>query len=97
MNPIRFLFLLFVVMVTLSGCAREPLIIEPYPTQSTHAVLTSTTTSLTNYILNTNTKKFHLSSCSGTAKIKPENKELFVGNRDELLTKQYIPCGICKP
>ena len=50
-----------------------------------------------NYILNTNTKKFHFSSCGGAEEIKKENKEKYTGTRTELIAQGYEPCGRCKP
>ena len=50
-----------------------------------------------NYILNTNTKKFHFSSCGGAEEIKKENKEEYTGTRTELIAQGYEPCGRCKP
>ena len=49
------------------------------------------------YILNTNTKKFHKPDCSGAVNMNPDNKETFKGTRDELIKKGYSPCGNCKP
>ena len=49
------------------------------------------------YVLNVNSKKFHISDKSCSNSIKEENKELFTGTRDELIDKGYNPCGICKP
>ncbi len=50
-----------------------------------------------NYILNTNSLKFHSPSCSSVEKIKSENKDTFSGTRDSLIDDGYSPCGICKP
>ncbi len=49
------------------------------------------------YILNTKSKKFHKSDCSGVEQIKKENRESFQGSRDDLIRQGYSPCGICKP
>lgn len=49
------------------------------------------------YILNTNSMKFHYSSCSGAAKIKDSNKGTFTGTREEIIAKGYESCGICTP
>lgn len=49
------------------------------------------------YILNTNTKKFHLESCSSVGKLKESNKEVSQLNRDELISQDYEPCKICNP
>lgn len=49
------------------------------------------------YILNTNTMKFHSPECSSVADISAENREEFVGSREELLSEGYSPCGRCNP
>lgn len=49
------------------------------------------------YVLNKNSMKFHLPSCSSCAKIKAENKGSYTGSRDDLIGKGYSPCGICHP
>lgn len=49
------------------------------------------------YILNTNTKKFHYSSCGSASRIKESNKSTFTGSRDELISRGYSPCGNCDP
>lgn len=50
-----------------------------------------------NYVLNTNTMKFHYPSCSSAKKIKPENRGDFYGTRDQAIAKGYDSCGICHP
>jgi DNA-entry nuclease len=49
------------------------------------------------YVLNTNSKKFHYPDCSSAKKISDKNKEDFTGTRDSLLDKGYTACGQCKP
>lgn len=49
------------------------------------------------YILNKKSKKFHREECSGAEKIAPENKQDYVGSRQQLMEQGYEPCGICKP
>lgn len=49
------------------------------------------------YILNTNSKKFHLEGCSGTKTMKKENKEQYTGSRENLLSQGYTPCKNCNP
>lgn len=49
------------------------------------------------YILNTNTDRFHLSSCLSAADIKAENKEVYKGTRKDLIQQGYKPCGRCHP
>ncbi len=50
-----------------------------------------------NYVLNTKSKKFHKPDCRGAEDINAKNKENFKGSRNELISKDYTPCGICKP
>jgi len=49
------------------------------------------------FILNINSKKFHLPSCSGASKISENNRRDFTGSREELIADGYSPCGTCKP
>lgn len=49
------------------------------------------------FVLNTNTKKFHLPSCGNAGKIQKENKENFTGDRQQLVKNGYEPCGSCNP
>lgn len=49
------------------------------------------------YVLNINTKKFHLPSCDSAIEMSKKNRQDFVGNRNDLLNCGYKPCGRCKP
>ena len=49
------------------------------------------------YVLNTNSKKFHLPDCSGAASMSPANRQDYTGTRQSLLDQGYSPCGTCKP
>ena len=49
------------------------------------------------YILNTNTKKFHLPSCPSVNEMKPEYRQEYDGSRTILEAQGYTPCGRCKP
>lgn len=51
----------------------------------------------TEYILNTNTKKFHYPSCSSVKQMKASNKKEYTGSRDDLITQGYDPCKKCNP
>ena len=57
----------------------------------------ATTSVGTDYVINTNTKKFHYPSCSSVNKMKEKNKQEFTGTRDELISLGYSPCGNCHP
>lgn len=49
------------------------------------------------YVLNVNSKKFHLPTCSSVEKISDKNRKEFTGSREELIAKGYSPCGTCNP
>lgn len=49
------------------------------------------------YVLNKNTKKFHLPSCSSVGKISARNKEEVTWSRKECIANGYEPCGNCRP
>ena len=49
------------------------------------------------YVLNTNTRKFHYPSCSSALQTKDKNKAYHKGTREELIDMEYDPCGRCKP
>ena len=51
----------------------------------------------TEYVINTNTGKFHKPNCDSVTKMKAKNKKEFTGNREELISEGYEPCGSCKP
>lgn len=51
----------------------------------------------TDYVLNTNTKKFHYPSCSSVKRMSEKNKSFFTGTRDEVIAMGYDPCGNCHP
>lgn len=66
-------------------------------TESVTESITDTEGTDADYILNRNTKKFHLPSCSSVKKISESNKAAFFGTREELIEAGYEPCGNCKP
>lgn len=49
------------------------------------------------FILNTNTMKFHLPSCESVSDISDHNKESFNGDRQWLIDNGYSPCKRCNP
>lgn len=49
------------------------------------------------YILNTNSKKFHLPSCTSVTQMKAANRQEFTGTRDEVIADGYEPCKNCNP
>ena len=51
----------------------------------------------TEYVINTNTGKFHRPNCDSVTKMKAKNKKEFTGSREELISDGYEPCENCKP
>lgn len=51
----------------------------------------------TEYVLNTNSKKFHLPSCSSMDQMSPKNREDVEDTRENLIAKGYDPCKRCNP
>lgn len=51
----------------------------------------------TEYVINTNTGKFHLPSCSSAQQLDESNKQMTAESRQALLDQGYTPCGRCKP
>lgn len=49
------------------------------------------------YILNTNTKKFHIPSCPSVDSMKDKNKKVFTGDREDVISQGYSPCKRCHP
>ena len=49
------------------------------------------------YILNTDSKKFHDPDCYIVDRMDEENKEIYVGSREDLIKDEYTPCGHCDP
>ncbi len=49
------------------------------------------------YVLNTNTNKFHVPSCSSVDRIAQGNRKDYTGTRESVIAMGYDPCGRCKP
>ena len=49
------------------------------------------------YVLNTNTNKFHYPSCSHADRIKAHNRQDYCGTREEVISWGYSPCAVCMP
>lgn len=49
------------------------------------------------YVLNTNSKKFHEPTCHSAAKISNKNRKNYHGTREDLIAQGYDPCGNCDP
>ena len=49
------------------------------------------------YVLNENTRKFHLPDCEGAKSMIESNKREYTGSRESLADEGYEPCKTCKP
>ncbi len=49
------------------------------------------------YVLNTNTRRFHDPSCQSVSEMKEGNREYYSGKRENLIEGGYSPCGRCRP
>lgn len=70
---------------------------EPSTEPTTEPTTEATEDNGRDYVLNTNTMKFHYPSCGSADDIKEGNKAYFHGTREELIAKGYDPCGRCHP
>ncbi len=50
-----------------------------------------------NYILNTNTHKFHIITCPSVFDMAEKNKKVSTDSREQILMNGYIPCKRCRP
>ena len=49
------------------------------------------------YVLNTNTRRFHLPTCKNAQSIKESNRQDVTAKRSDLIDQGYAPCGACHP
>ena len=79
-----------------SHLSGEPPITAPPTTTVTPPVTTEPAEEAHDYVVNTNTDKFHLPTCQYANSMKPENREEVHAKRSELI-ESFDPCGTCKP
>ena len=58
---------------------------------------TATPSAQHSYVLNTNTKKFHIPTCSSVGQMADKNKKYYTGARSEVIAMGYVPCKRCNP
>ena len=74
------------------------IVVTPPPSTQKPATVQNTSPSAgTDYIVNTNTGKFHYPSCRSVKQMKESNKMYYTGTRDDLISQGYDPCGNCNP
>ena len=49
------------------------------------------------YVLNTNTHKFHYPDCESVKAMKEKNKQYIEASREEIIEQGYEPCAVCNP
>ena len=49
------------------------------------------------YVLNTNTKRFHYPDCDSVHAMKEKNKQIIESTREEIIDMGYTPCAVCSP
>ena len=109
MNKFRKIIILCVVtdLIALSGCT--PTENNSYTTSLESVFITDTIQTTTeipvtepdaqspDYILNTNTGKFHYPDCPSVELMSEETKLYFTCNKESLLEYGYSSCRKCKP
>lgn len=64
----------------------------------THSTQTTTSEGTGgSYVMNVNSMKFHDSTCAQADSISGENREVFQGDRQELIDQGYVPAECCNP
>ena len=71
--------------------------VAPETETTTAALETDLTADGTDYILNTNTKKFHYPWCSSVDQMADKNKLEYTGDREDVIEMGYDPCKRCNP
>ncbi len=84
---------------TTTPAPTQPPTTTPAPTEppTTQPPTTQSYAIMGNYVVNTNTGKFHLPGCSSADDIYPENRWDYYGNRQDLINQGYQPCKRCNP
>lgn len=75
----------------------EPITEPPTPAPTEAPYVPPVQSNQHNYVLNTNTMKFHSSNCSSVKDIDYENREDVYASRDDVISWGYEPCKKCKP
>ena len=69
----------------------------PTPDRGSISDIGSSESNAREYVLNTNTKKFHYPWCKSVSQIKDKNRLDYTATRDEIISKGYVPCKNCNP
>lgn len=87
------------LVLLLTGCGPQlpEIRVEPSAAPSAAPSEAVRAVSETVYVLNPASVRFHRPDCVWAAKIAPERRLEWTGDREELLSVGYEPCRICKP
>lgn len=80
-----------------SGEASPEAILLLAPRGTDGQAVASSPQPLLTYVINTNTRRFHLPDCSSVNEMKTKNRQDSSATREALIEQGYIPCGRCKP
>lgn len=69
----------------------------PIQNQEVTTESSSSQTEVADYVLNTNTKRFHYPDCKSVNDMKEKNKQYYHGSREDLINQGYKACGNCRP
>ena len=69
----------------------------PIQNQEVTTESSGTQTEAADYVLNTNTKRFHYPDCKSVTDMKEKNKQYYHGSREDLINQGYKACGNCRP
>ena len=58
---------------------------------------TTTPPATCDYIINTNTGKFHYTWCRYVSRMSEKNKWYYSGTRDSIVSMGYVACKVCRP
>lgn len=84
----------------LSACGPRPAVtIAPETAPPARTVSESDTGAAAGvgYVLNPFSQRFHRPGCAWAAKIAPEHRIDWTGDREDLIAVGYQPCHYCKP
>ena len=85
------------VITTLAPRSIEPVQQATEPPKITEAPQQPIISNAQDFVLNTNTKKYHYPSCGEINRMKEENKSYYHGSAQDLDNQGYTPCGKCHP
>ncbi len=70
---------------------------EPTTEEPTTAAETTADADARDYVVNTNTGKFHYPYCSSVGDMNPANRSDRTCAREDLIAEGYVPCKRCSP